>query len=450
MSLRRSTLFVTLLSVSLWTLVQDGHGGCPRFRGGGAVGGISITPDGVVAGPQEESLRWLRTELPKRFEAVPGELKMPVERRMISLRQLEAAVEQALRVQRGHIPDELRYLGGLQRVQYILVYPEQNDIVLAGPGEGWKLDDHGTAVGVTTGRPVVMLDDLLVAFRTAKAARDGGITCSIDPTAEGRRGFEAFMKRQKTFNPSVLEGIAKSLGMQQITLTGVPTDSHFARVLVACDYRMKRIAMNLDKSPLKELPGFLDLLQTRQARLDNMMPRWWLATHYEPLGRSPDGLAWEIRGQGVKAMTEDDLVQADGTVKSTGERNPVAQKWAELMTAHYDQLAQKDPVFGELRNLMDLCVTAAVIQREGLLAKAGLSLPMLADTDSDLAIEKWQTPKTVATQCSFVKRGKDYIITASGGVEIDSWQVASRTAVSEAAGEVRRRVIPSGESWRWN
>ena len=39
-----------------------------------------------------------------------------------------------------------------------------------------------------------------------------------------------------------------------------------------------------------------------------MMPRWWLACDYEPLARSEDGLAWELRGNGVQAKTEDSLV----------------------------------------------------------------------------------------------------------------------------------------------
>jgi len=57
---------------------------------------------------------------------------------------------------------------------------------LAGPGEGWKFDQDGNAVGVTTGLPAVRLDDLLVALRTVEAARTEGISVSIDPTADGR------------------------------------------------------------------------------------------------------------------------------------------------------------------------------------------------------------------------------------------------------------------------
>ena len=104
--------------------------------------------------------------------------------RKISLRRLEAAIDDCAKNNKP-LPDAIKYLAGLQHIRYVFVYPEQKDIVLVGPGEGWKVDARGNVVGVTTGRPVMLLDDLLVALRTAKAAAQGGITCSIDPTTEG-------------------------------------------------------------------------------------------------------------------------------------------------------------------------------------------------------------------------------------------------------------------------
>ena len=42
--------------------------------------------------------------------------------------------------------------------------------MLAGPAEGWQIDDQGHVVGSKSGQPVLQLDDLIVALRTAKAA----------------------------------------------------------------------------------------------------------------------------------------------------------------------------------------------------------------------------------------------------------------------------------------
>ena len=80
-------------------------------------------------------------------------------------------------------------------------------------------------------------------------------------------------------------------------MTGVPDTSHFARVMVAADYRMKRLAMELRAGPdprSAELPG--DDAGQRPRACSNMLPRWWLAPDYEPILRDADGLAWELRG----------------------------------------------------------------------------------------------------------------------------------------------------------
>jgi len=415
-----------------------------------SVGGVSINTDGVLAEPDIKGTKEMREDYLKALKTAEAELNRHVEIRKISLRALEEAVAKSGKTAAFQLPEEIRFLAGIQRIQYIFVYPEQNDIVLAGPAEGWKIDERANIVGVSTGRPVLQLEDLLVALRSVENARQGGISVSIDPTPEGRQQFEKFMQTQKAFTPAVLNGIEKALGQQQITITGIPTTSRFARMLTASDYKMKRIAMKLEESPLAELPSYLDMMKKERAKVTNMMPRWWMACNYEPLGKSEDGLAFELRGQGVKVLTEDEVVAADGSVSGTGKTSPVAQKWATLMTAQYDELSAKEPIFGELRNLMDMCVVAALISKEGLLEKANLKLPTLQDADSKLSLVQWPAPKAVATQCSFVKRDREYIITASGGVEIASWEAASKSVVKPDVGGIRQKAETkvAGTLWR--
>ena len=52
------------------------------------------------------------------------------------------------------------------------------------------MNELGQAVGETTGRPVMHLQDLLVALRGAFAPQVGPITCSIEPTPEGIRSLQ--------------------------------------------------------------------------------------------------------------------------------------------------------------------------------------------------------------------------------------------------------------------
>lgn len=430
-----------------WLSVAEAWAGCCIGFRARAVGGVNINAEGIVVETTPTFREELRREMAKDLKEILPGMQPPVEIRKISLRGLDRALAGAMDRNMGVVPDELKYLGGLQRIQYIFVYPEHSDIVLAGPAEGWKVDQDGNVVGQTTGRPVLHLDDLLVALRTVQAARTEGISCSIDPTAEGRQRLDAFLQRQRQFTPAVVPNIEQVLGMQKVSLTGVPQNTRFARMMVAADYRMKRIAMKLEPSPVPGLPSYLDLIRTAGG---NMTPRWWMACNYDAVRRSEDNLAWELRGQGVKTLTEDEFVAEDGTVVPAGRTSPAAEHWAKLMTEKFDALANAEPVFGDLRNLMDLCVAAAVIEKYELLSVAGCELPFLLQTEGGATLESWNAPKSVATQCSFVKRGRNYIITASGGVQIESWQVASQTEVNPQIGETRKRSASSMSSWWWN
>jgi hypothetical protein len=440
------TVVACVLVLELAPLAEIWAGCCLGFRNR-SVGGVNISPEGILVETTPAFRNELRQEMLKEFKPIPMGMQVSAPLRKISLRGIALAIDEAKKNNMGIVPDEVKYLGGLQRIQYILVYPEHQDIVLAGPGEGWKVDAAGNVVGETTNRPVLQLDDLIIALRTVDQARNGGISCSIDPTAEGRQRLEQFLETQRVFSPDVVEGVEQALGMQQVTLTGVPEDSHFARMLVAADYRMKRYGMKLEPAPVRGLPSYLDLVRSANS---NMTPRWWMACNYEPVLRSEDGLAWELRGQGVKVLTEDEFVAEDGTVRESGKTSGPAERWAQMMTEKYEELSAKEPVFGELRNLMDLCVTAAVIAKNDLANVAGCDLSSLTRREGGAMVEAWNPPKKIATQCSFVKHGGRYVIAASGGVQIESWQVASNEEMSSKPADVRKQSASSASNWWWH
>ena len=76
----------------------------------------------------------------KGMKPIPKDLQQPVEMRLMSLRAIEAAVAKAGAANAEELPAEIRYLAGIQRAQFLFVYPDSNDIVLAGPGEAWKVE----------------------------------------------------------------------------------------------------------------------------------------------------------------------------------------------------------------------------------------------------------------------------------------------------------------------
>ncbi len=420
----------SLLPGEAWA--QNGNNNNGFF--GQAVGGVFISPDGLLSMPITRDITASREAYHKAMKPQADALKNKVGMRMISLRALEEAVAKS--DDKNALPEEILFLAGIQRIEYVFLYPEQNDIVLAGPGEGWKVDANANIVGITTGRPVLRLEDLLLALRTTENARNGGISVSIDPTEEGRLALDRAAASFVKFTPEVPVAFEKAMGPQMISINGVPKTSHLARTLVASDYKMKRIAMKLEPSPVKGLGSYVDMIKSQPK---NMMPRWWMACDYEPMAKSADGLAWQLRGKGVKVMTEDEVIAA-GKVAGTGKTSDAAQKWADNMTAKYDELSVAEPIFGELRNVMDLCVISALIAKENLLAKANLEIPTILASDSKVQPSEWHAPTQVATQCSVVHRGSKYFITASGGVEINSWAIADKTQEVPAVGETRQKA----------
>lgn len=416
-----------------------------------SVGGISIDPSGLLQNAVRDDLLALARARQEAGEQVPADLSASVPLRKVSLRGLEQAVAESLKSGKP-LPDAVKYLAGLQRIEYIFVYPEQQDIVLAGPAEGWKVDARGNVVGAANGRPVMLLDDLLVALRSAQAAARGGISCSIDPSPEGlARLHKSLNNLVRSGDPQqAMNEIEQTLGPQTISVAGVPADSHFGRVLVAADYRMKRIAMGFEPSPVRGLPSFLQMFGGSRGT-GSLLPRWWLEPRYEAVLRDADGLAWNLRGASVKAMTEEDFINAQGQKEHSGKPHPLAQKWADMMTEKYGELAVAEPVFGQLQNCVDLAVVAAVVVKERLGEKAGLSMPVLLD-DQSLKTEAFIAPKTVATKASVLKKSGGWVISASGGVLIPSWSIADTARKSDDCSAVRAKTSykTSATAWYWN
>jgi len=184
--------------------------------------------------------------------------------------------------------------------------------------------------------------------------------------------------------------------------------------------------------------------------MSNMLPRWWLTPSFEPLLRDTDGLAWKFQGTSVKAMTEQDFVKQSGERERTGTVSPLAQRWADNMTKAYPELAVADPIFGQLENCMQLAVVGALVVGENLPEKANYSFPLLMDTGK-LETVALNAPKDVRSQASVLRKGKKWIISASGGVEIPSFALASDQETNNAVYPAREKAEnASPRHWWWN
>ncbi len=421
---------------------------------GSVVGGVQIDAGGVISAGNQTIDADLRKMLEKSLQQGSGDLATASELRMISLKGLEAAINQS-RESGQPLPEEVQLMAGLQRIEYVILSPENNDIIIAGPGEGFKLDSQGNVVGSKSGTPVIRLEDFLVAMRSVDAARTGqGVSVSIDPTEQGVRQLQQLYKNMSannvSFNPGMQPEVEKAMGPNIITLTGVPADSRFSQVLVAADYKMKRLSMGLEPAPIAGLPSFMEIAAAKNAKLHSS-PRFWMECSYQPIAKTADGSVWQIRGSGVRTLTEESHFDGSGKRTTGGKQNRFAVQWAELMTEKFEALAAAEPAFRELRNVMDLSVVAAIIRKENLAARVGLETPAILGVTDVIATPTWAVPKSVPAECSFVRVSDSWMVSASGGIQLDSWGVVEKTeTVAQLETVASKATSKSGDRWWWN
>ena len=346
--------------------------------------------------------------------------------RLVSLARLEQEV--ARRLDAGEpLPADIRHLAGLQQVRFVFTYPETGDIVIGGPAEGFRVSKTaGTAIGATSGHPVLQLDDLVTVLRAFTAEGGGVIGCSIDPRPEGLKRINDFVTRSNRkgeLAPGAVKNwttqLGKALGRQDITITGVPADSRVARVLVEADYKMKLIGIGqLDAG--KDVPGIFGLMsadERKDSSLDAL--RWWLSMKYSQVLHSAAGDAFQLVGPAVLCQSENEFVNARGERVATGQAEGSNQTFARNFTEHYAELSRKDRVFSDLQNIFDLALVAALVNRQGLAEQAGWDMGVFAN-HGEFRPAVHPVPRTVDSVVNHrVYNGHDVVVQVAGGVRAD-------------------------------
>jgi hypothetical protein len=117
------------------------------------------------------------------------------------------------------------------------------------------------------------------------------------------------------------------------------------------------------------------------------------------------------------------------------------------MTARYDELSEAFPAFRELRNCMDLAVVAALFLKEDLPGMAGCDLSLLLD-EARIKTAQSHMPKTVVSQASMLRRGRQWLVAVSGGVAVDSWSVLDQVQERGELSAIRKSAART-EDHRW-
>ena len=414
----------------------------PVIGPGGGVGGVLVDAKGVVHSAKNASQLRDRWAMPN--PDVDEDVRKETRMRMISLSRLNDQLREHVK-NNNPVAEELFVLAGLRRVEYVFVYPDEKDIVIAGPAGDWRTNHLCETVSVKTGEAVVRLDDLMDALRSTVTQRQQAISCSIEPTQEGLERYAKIKARLPRSKKAAVVAMERALGMQQVLLTGVPRDGHFASVMVAADYLMKRYAMGFESAPVAEMPDYMTMLRSVPDGTRLTSPRWWMAANYEPLQRAPDGLAWRIRGVGIQTRTEDSLLDERGQRQSIVQPNALAEKWATTMTDNYDLLSAQRGIFGQLRNCFDLAVVGALVSENALLEKADCRLDVLLDP-SQLGGPVFPVPKSIPSKATLVRGKSGWLVSISGGVDIDAWSIVAST---EEKPNLKPREYARRDRWWW-
>ena len=149
-------------------------------------------------------------------------------------------------------------------------------------------------------------------------------------------------------------------------------------------------------------------------------------------------------------MTEEVFLNRDGQAKPTGTSNKIALRWADDFTERYEKLSVELPVFGQLRNCMDLAVLAALLNKYKLFSNAGFEPELLTDSEK-IKLAEYPIPKFAAPQVSHLRLRKSWLIAVSGGIDIDGWSVAAKTEVDPELSAMLQKVVSAPrERWWWD
>lgn len=387
------------------------------------IAGVYVDADGMMRVRAEGNDRARRR--PGRAIARDGELVY------ISLPRLFAKAREQVESGEG-VTADLRTLGGMTRLQYIFIFPDARDIVIAGPAEAVDFTNPRLPVGKLSGRPVLRMDDVVMALRTVgPAAKEKQFGCSLDmPEGAMERAVEAHNRNLRASRKERMAAVVDAVGPQEVRIFGVQADTTFAFAMLNADYRLKRLGLGQDPTPV---PSVRHSVSGKGARVN----RWWFKTTDQRLAVSPDQQSYALIGQSLKVDTAGHLYI------NAVEASASAKRFAEQCTEHFDRLAMHIPAFADLENVTDLALLAALVRKDDLHTKVKWDLQWLMNEQDGYPVTRIRSPQSAETLIAHLGGGL-----ATGGVLInhDESLKNENREVDESIQQAADR--PDDEQWR--
>lgn len=437
----------------------------------GGVGSLLAYPAGVFVSA-DGTLKRIKTDLTKKAERLKmraagdsgnRSVTLPSDLRMVSLTRLERAAQLAV-AQGNQVDEMMQNMAGIYEIKFLTVFPETGDIVIAGPAGNWEMNDQGRPVNVATGKPVLQLDDLVVCLRNSKA-ESGRFGCSINPREKNLVATKRFLENNDLKGKKWAAGLRGALGQQDIEVFGIDADTHAAGVLVEADYRMKLIGMGLEQS-VPEVPSYFQRLADAERQTASDVVRWWFTMNYDDIIADEDRTVFAFAGTGVKVQSETEFLNDQGQRVHTGKSNAETAGFAKDFTNNFDKLADKYPVYRQLKNVFDMALVAGLIREQGLDRKVEWSQSFFVGNGNDsfvYQVRRDRTPKQVDSVMNdqVIKRRKkrstviQHIVGVSGGIKFDAGKVISAPIASDVDGVLasqKQNAVPlaGAELWWWD
>jgi hypothetical protein len=350
----------------------------------------------------------------------------------------------------GRLPD---MLGSLRTVASSPRFESPNWFALAEAITHLKTLD-GSGIDPETGQLILVgeqtegkgpfrLEDVAVTLRAAFLEREA-VGMTIDENPDDKEGPWMFVK-----------------------FFAGTHDTHIGQVMFESDRLMKSLGQGADSITKEPLTSGVPAILTQAEFSERLDPRggaerwsrFWmnLSTGRTSSGRLGDkpGLAlsddksyvW-FANHRIYVDTEEMLDPGRGSrLRSTGGRQSRSSKaFADALTDHYDELAQRFPVFGELKELSKLVVLAEWIHEH----HPGAIDPVLVLSRFDSGVRTPDRTPTLAT----TRQASGYVIKMLGGVTLAPEIRFVRTAEQKAnelarVSAERREEVRRGGAIPW-
>jgi hypothetical protein len=293
------------------------------------------------------------------------------ERVCLSLKVLAREVETAIAPGKP-LRQDLQYLAGINWLEGYIVDPANNDIILIGQRR--------------KNRPKLHFEDLLLNIINVWS---GNVYpyCSLDPQPDDIIKINnLFAQISRVRNPDEMERLFSRLrdncGSHKTVIGGLPRSSRHARVMLACDYHMKKVSQGLAELP--DIPSCLDIkLQETKAAIQKgkslpaseiAMSRFWF--HYgkgQPTFNESERIVCLDRCS-VVVLTERQRATADGTLFDSGEIDHQARTFAGNFSRHFKQVTRSVPQYADLENIYRLHAILRAMHFRHSIRQAGFNL----------------------------------------------------------------------------